>query len=84
MAAAMPPLGAALTVAEVQLLAMVAKGMTNDQIARRIGSTEDSVRWSCRRIRAKVGAVDRASMVDQGWRRGYLGVWARGEKPRSA
>lgn len=76
----MPRQGEPLTVGEVELLAMVARGLTYDAIARRIGSTEDAVRWSTRRIRAKLGAPDRASAVDQGWRRGYLGVWARGEK----
>lgn len=70
--------GESLTVGEVEMLAMVAMGMTNDQIATRTGASEDSVRWSVRRIRAKLGAVDRASVVDRGWRAGYLGMWRVG------
>lgn len=74
----MPELGEALTVGEVEVLAMAAKGMTNKRIGVRIGVSEDSVSWSMRRIQAKLGASDRASAVDRGWRVGYLGMWQAG------
>ena len=70
--------GEALVVREVVVLSLVAKGMSDPEIAALLGVTEDQARWLVRRVRAKLGAVDRAQAVDQGWRRGYLGMWRIG------
>ena len=70
--------GEALTVREVEILALIAKGSGDGDIARLLGITEDQARWLVRRVRAKLGAPDRASAVDRGWRAGYLGLWQVG------
>jgi DNA-binding NarL/FixJ family response regulator len=61
-----------LTVAEIQVLRFAADGLTNQQIAERIGQSVESVklrlRWSFR----KLGATDRASAVAAAIRRGLL------------
>jgi DNA-binding NarL/FixJ family response regulator len=67
-----------LTVRQVQVLALVAKGMTNQEIGDRLYLTEDTVKQHVKMIRLRLGAADRASAVDQGWRQGYLGMWRVG------
>lgn len=61
-----------LTVGEIQVLRLAADGLTNQQIAERVGQSVESVklrfRWSFR----KLGAVDRASAVAAAIRRGLL------------
>lgn len=73
-----PVISEALTVRQVQVLSMVAKGMTNGAIGRRLGITEEAVKRHVKDIRTKLDAPDRAAAVDQGWRRGYLGMWRVG------
>lgn len=70
--------GESLVVREVVVLSLIAKGMSDSEIGSLLGVTEDQARWLVRRVRAKLGAVDRAQAVDQGWRRGYLGMWRAG------
>jgi DNA-binding NarL/FixJ family response regulator len=67
-----------LTVRQVQILALIAKGMTNQEIGRLLHVTEDTVKQHVVKIRERLGAPDRASAVDQGWRQGYLGMWRVG------
>ena len=61
-----------LTVGEIQVLRFAADGLTNQQIAERVGQSVESVklrfRWSFR----KLGATDRASAVAAAIRRGLL------------
>ncbi|HTF49503.1 MAG TPA: helix-turn-helix transcriptional regulator [Pseudonocardia sp.] len=78
MSAPRPRPGASLTVRQVEILSMVARGMTNERIAQRLGLNLDSVKRAVRDLRIKLGAQDRASAVDQGWRQGYLGMWRVG------
>lgn len=61
-----------LTARDVDVLAMVAQGMTNARIGRELGITEESVKRRVREIRLVLGAEDRAHAVNEGWRRGYL------------
>jgi DNA-binding NarL/FixJ family response regulator len=65
-------------VRQVEILSLAAKGQTDSQMAVRLRTTEDAIRWEVRKIRSKFDAPDRASAVDQGWRRGYLGMWTVG------
>lgn len=67
-----------LTVRQVEILALVAKGMTNQEIGERLYLTEDTVKLHVKNIRERLGAADRAAAVDQGWRQGYLGMWRVG------
>jgi DNA-binding NarL/FixJ family response regulator len=67
-----------LTVRQVQVLALVAKGMTNYEIGRTLHLTEETVKRHVKDIRCVLAAPDRASAVDPGWRRGYLGMWRVG------
>lgn len=62
-----------LTERDIEVLARIARGMTNAAIGRELGITEESVKRRVREIRLVLGAADRAQAVDQGWRRGYLG-----------
>lgn len=82
-----PRPGATLTVREVEILSMIARGMTNERIAARLGVHEEALKRYVRDLRAKLGAADRAQAVDQGWRRGYLGMWRvgidYGQRPRT-
>jgi DNA-binding CsgD family transcriptional regulator len=73
-----PRPGQSLTVRQVEILHMIARGLTNERIGDRLGMHEEVVKGHVRELRAKLGAQDRASAVDQGWRRGYLGMWTVG------
>jgi DNA-binding NarL/FixJ family response regulator len=61
-----------LTATEIQVLRLAADGLTNQQIAERVGQSVESVklrfRWSFR----KLGVTDRASAVAAAIRRGLL------------
>lgn len=58
---------------ERRILALVADGCTDRQIADRLGVTYETVKWVQREIRAKLGARDRAHTVHRAWQAGYLG-----------
>jgi DNA-binding NarL/FixJ family response regulator len=67
-----------LTVRQVQILGLVAKGMSNGEIGTMLYLTENTVKQHVRKICDRLGARDRAAAVDQGWRQGYLGMWRVG------
>lgn len=69
----MPTEGKRLTTKEVAVLRLVAQGLTNEQICRKLAYASGTVSTMLQRIRCKLGAANRAAAVDQGWRRGYLG-----------
>jgi two-component system NarL family response regulator len=48
---------------DIQILELVARGLTNKQIADRLGSTENSMKHMVADILAKLGAHDRANAV---------------------
>lgn len=62
-----------LTERQVQVLRLVADGMTNAAIGQVLHLTEESVKRHVRELRFILGAADRAHAVDLGWRMGYLG-----------
>lgn len=62
-----------LTARQAEVLALVAQGLTNAQIAALLFLTEETVKRHLREIRAKLHARDRAHAVNEGWRLGYLG-----------
>lgn len=83
----MPSPGKALTRREIQVLHLVAEGLTNEQIARRRGYAPGTVATMLQRIRIKLEAPSRAAAVHQGWRNGYLGAerdGARAERDGAA
>jgi DNA-binding NarL/FixJ family response regulator len=69
----MPRPGKALTRREIAVLELVAYGLTNDQIASKLGYAPGTVSTMIQRILRKLEAPGRAAAVDRGWRLGYLG-----------
>jgi DNA-binding NarL/FixJ family response regulator len=69
----MPSPGRPLTWRERRVLAEIALGLTNDQIARQLGYAPGTVSTMIQRILRKLDAPSRAAAVDRGWRLGYLG-----------
>ena len=61
-----------LTANEIRVLRLAADGLTNQQIAERVGQSVDSVKLRLRRCFRKLGASDRASAVAAAIRRGLL------------
>lgn len=61
-----------LTARQVQVLELVAQGLTNERIGQRLGITTESVKRHLRELRFKLHARDRANAVNEGWRFGYL------------
>lgn len=80
----MPSPGARLTRRQLQVLVLVAEGLTNEQIGRRLGCAPGTVSTQMRRVLAKLEAPSRAAAVDQGWRLGYLGRDAAGPERHGA
>ena len=63
-----------LTAREVEILEMMADGMTNRAIARRLGITAHTVKFHVASIFVKVGARSRAQAVTVGVRRGLISL----------
>ncbi|MEU6237394.1 helix-turn-helix transcriptional regulator [Kitasatospora sp. NPDC047058] len=61
-----------LTGLQAAVLQLVAEGFTNAQIGHRLGLTEDAVESHLSRLRAKVGARDRANLVHIAYQQGIL------------
>lgn len=57
---------------ELQVLELVAAGLTNRQIATRLFLGEATVKTHLQHVCAKLGALDRASAVAEGYRLGLL------------
>lgn len=66
--------GQALTPREVQVVRLVAAGQTNMAIATVLYDSENAVKWILREIQAKLGAVNRASIVNRAYQTGILTV----------
>jgi DNA-binding NarL/FixJ family response regulator len=62
----------ALTPREVEVLAFVAKGMANKDIAERLGTASGTVKMHVQNILAKLGAADRTHAVTIAIERGIL------------
>jgi len=63
----------ALTPAEVEVLALIAAGNANKEIAAQLSITEETVKGRVRSILAKLGANDRTHAAIIGLRRGIIG-----------
>jgi DNA-binding NarL/FixJ family response regulator len=61
-----------LTAREQEVLALMAAGLANHEIARRIGRTSGTVKTHVEHILAKLGATDRTDAVARALRRGFL------------
>lgn len=69
--------GTRLTARELRVLNMVACGMTNGQIARRLSLSEDTVKTHMTRLFGRLDACNRAHAVALGYEQGYLVVGTR-------
>lgn len=67
-----PTEGRPLTRRQVEILLAVAGGCTDAQVGRRLGITEGSAKVMLRRVKAKLGARNRAAAVHLAWRAGIL------------
>jgi DNA-binding NarL/FixJ family response regulator len=61
-----------LTPRETEVLALVAKGLSNGEVAGRIGRTEGTVKVHLKNILQKLGANDRTEAVTTALRRGFI------------
>ncbi|KAB2895661.1 MAG: response regulator transcription factor, partial [Burkholderiaceae bacterium] len=77
-AASPPPAGAAAEVApsarEAELLRMVARGHTLDEVARAMGVSRHTVRTFVRRVYAKLQVTTQAAAVSAAARKGWIDV----------
>ncbi len=62
----------ALTPRETEVLSLIATGLTNGEIAQRIGRTEETVKVHVKNILRKLDAQDRTEAVTQAVRRGFI------------
>ena len=61
-----------LTPRETEVLSLVAKGLSNAEVAERIGRTEGTVKVHLKNILQKLGANDRTEAVTTALRRGFI------------
>lgn len=62
----------ALTPRETEVISLIATGLTNAQIAQRIGRTEETVKVHVKNILHKLDAQDRTEAVTNAVRRGFI------------
>jgi DNA-binding NarL/FixJ family response regulator len=67
-----PELYEALTPRELEVLEVLAEGLSNKSIASRLGITEHTVKFHVSSIFAKLGAENRTDAVRRGVRRGLI------------
>jgi DNA-binding NarL/FixJ family response regulator len=61
-----------LTPREIEVLALVARGSSNADVARRLFRTEATVKVHMKNILQKLGAADRTEAVTIGLQRGFI------------
>jgi two-component system, NarL family, response regulator len=61
-----------LTPRETEVLSLVAKGLSNAEVAERIGRTEGTVKVHLKNILQKLGVDDRTEAVTTAMRRGFI------------
>lgn len=61
-----------LTDRETEVLALVADGLTNRAVARKLGISEATVKTHLAHIYTKLGVLDRAAAVREAWERGLV------------
>jgi DNA-binding NarL/FixJ family response regulator len=62
----------ALTPRETEVISLIATGLTNGEIAQRIGRTEETVKVHVKNILRKLNAQDRTEAVTNAVRRGFI------------
>ena len=62
----------ALTPRETEVISLIATGLTNGEIAQRIGRTEETVKVHVKNILRKLDAQDRTEAVTNAMRRGFI------------
>ncbi len=67
-----PPLAEALTPREVEVLQLLAEGLPNKLIARRLGISEHTVKFHVNALMGKLGAASRTEAVVRATRRGLV------------
>lgn len=67
-----PLFGTRLSPRELDVLRLLAEGLTDAEVGRRLFITEDTVGSHLHRIRARFGVSPRAAVVRVGFERGYL------------
>jgi two-component system NarL family response regulator len=61
-----------LTEREIEVLGLVAQGLSNKEVARTIGRTDETVKIHLKNIFAKMGVADRTEAVTQALTRGLI------------
>jgi two-component system NarL family response regulator len=61
-----------LTPREAEVLSLVAKGLSNAEVAKRIGRAEGTVKVHLKNILQKLDVEDRTEVVTTGLRRGFI------------
>lgn len=61
-----------LTNRETDVLALVADGLTNRAVARKLGISEATVKTHLAHVYTKLGVLDRATAVREAWERGLV------------
>ena len=61
-----------LTDRETDVLALVADGLTNRAVARKLGISEATVKTHLAHVYTKLGVLDRAAAVREAWERGLV------------
>jgi DNA-binding NarL/FixJ family response regulator len=69
---AQPVGGEPLTPREVQVLELLAEGLSNKTIAARLGISDQTVKFHIASLSAKLGAANRTDAVRRGVRRGLV------------
>lgn len=67
-----PSRHAPLTGREIEILGLLAAGLTNAGIGRRLGVTENTIKTQLRRLHVKLGVATRAEAVAVAMRRGVI------------
>ena len=62
----------ALTARELQVLELIAEGLPNKAIARRLGISDQTVKFHAASIAGKLGAANRTDTVRRAVRQGFL------------
>jgi DNA-binding NarL/FixJ family response regulator len=68
------PAAESLTPRELEVLALIAEGLSNKAIAGRLGISDQTVKFHVAAIAGKLGAANRTDIVRRAVRRGYVAL----------
>ena len=63
-----------LTPRELQVLQLLPSGLTNQQVARRLGISEHTAKFHVSAVLGKLGAQSRAEAVNRGYQLGLISI----------